>query len=200
MLGSVGAPERRAGLREARRREILAAAWALVREQGISALTLREVAARVGMRAPSLYEYFPSKYAIYDAMFAEGYDAFLEIMPGTSDPSERRARAVAWLLRFFAFCRADVARYQLLFQPAIPGFHPSRESMGRAGRALSALDHELNAMGAGRQEARDMWTALVTGMVNQQIANDVAGNRWEGLAEEAVEMFMDHFVGLEGER
>lgn len=196
----MGAPERRAGLREARRREILSAAWALVREQGISALTLREVAARVGMRAPSLYEYFPSKYAIYDAMFAEGYDAFLEIMPGPDDPSERRARAVAWLLRFFAFCRADVARYQLLFQPAIPGFHPSIESMGRAGKALSALDQELSAMGARRQEARDMWTALVTGMVNQQIANDVAGNRWESLAEEAVEMFMNHFVGMEGER
>jgi AcrR family transcriptional regulator len=200
LLGAVRVQEQRADLRAARRREILDAAWGLAREQGISALTLREVAARVGIRAPSLYGYFPSKYAIYDAMFAEGYDAFLEIMPGLDDPSEPYARAVSWLLRFFAFCRADIARYQLIFQPAIPGFHPSGESMRRAEQVLSTLDREMRAIGVTRPEARDVWTALVTGMVNQQIANDPAGNRWERLAAEAVEMFMNHFVRMEGRR
>lgn len=189
--------DRRSRVRTARRQEILAAAWEVARRRGIAALTLREVAAAVGMRAPSLYEYFESKEAIYDAMFAGGYEAFLKIMPGPGDPSEPHSRAAAWVRQFFAFCRADVARYQLLFQPAIPGFHPSGESMRLAQRALETLDLEMSAIGIRRREAGDIWTALVTGMVNQQIANDPGGDRWERLADEAVEMFFGHMERME---
>jgi AcrR family transcriptional regulator len=179
-------------MRAARRQEVLEAAWGVARERGIAGLTLREVAARVGMQAPSLYEYFDSKESIYDAMFAEGYAAFLGILPGPDDPGDPHGRGSAWLRRFFSFCRADVARYQLLFQPAIPGFHPSSESMRLAGQVLAALDDEMAAIGIQRPQAKDLWTALVTGMVNQQIANDPAGDRWERLADEAVAMFLDH--------
>ena len=179
-------------LRTERRREILDAAWAVAGEQGIGGLTLRAVADRVGIRPPSLYEYFPSKEGLYDALFAQGYDAFLATLPGSADPAAGRDRAAAWLRRFFAFCRSDVARYQLLFQPSIPGFRPSAASMQRAEAAQRALDEELSAVGIRRPEARDLWTALVTGMANQQIANDPDGDRWERLADEAVEMFMNH--------
>lgn len=189
--------DRRGQIRQGRRREILEAAWAIARRGGIGTVSLREVGERVGMRAPSIYEYFVSKDALYDAMFAEGYRAFLEILPNAEDPTDARRRAVAWLRRFFAFCRADVARYQLLFQPAIPGFRPSEQSMRIAEEALASLDGEMSAMGIERPQARDLWTALVTGMVNQQIANDPAGNRWERMAEEAVIMFMNHVERME---
>lgn len=189
-LGVAG--DRRSKARAARRGEVLEAAWEVARSRGIAGLTLREVASSVGMRAPSLYEYFDSKESIYDAMFAEGYEAFLAIMPRPDDPPDPRDRAATWLRRFFAFCRADVARYQLLFQPAIPGFHPSAASMRLAGEALAVLDREMAAVGITRPEAADLWTALVTGMVSQQIANDVGGERWERLADEAVAMFFGY--------
>jgi AcrR family transcriptional regulator len=64
--------------REATKAEILDAAWDLVGEQGLAALSLRDLAARVGMRAPSLYQYFDSKHAIYDAMFGQGAREALE--------------------------------------------------------------------------------------------------------------------------
>ena len=64
--------------RTAARRKILDAAWEVAREQGLAALTLREVAARVGIRAPSLYSHFASKHAIYDAMFGQAWQEFLE--------------------------------------------------------------------------------------------------------------------------
>ena len=51
----------------------------MAREQGLAQLTLREVAGRVGMRAPSLYTHFSSKHAIYDAMFADAWTQYLEI-------------------------------------------------------------------------------------------------------------------------
>ena len=57
--------------RDATRARILDAAWDLARRDGLAAITLREVARQVGMRAPSLYTYFPSKNAMYDAMYTE---------------------------------------------------------------------------------------------------------------------------------
>ena len=56
----------------ATRREILDAAWSLAGSEGLVGFGMRELGSRVGMRAQSLYVYFPSKYALYDAMFAEG--------------------------------------------------------------------------------------------------------------------------------
>ena len=38
---------------------------------------MRDLGGRVGMRAQSLYAYFPSKFAIFDAMFAESNREFL---------------------------------------------------------------------------------------------------------------------------
>ena len=65
--------DRRAERREATRREIIDAAWEIARRDGLSAVTLREVAGRIGMRSPSLYSHFDAKNAIYDSMFAEAW-------------------------------------------------------------------------------------------------------------------------------
>ena len=38
----------------------------------------------------------------------------------------------------------------------------------------------------------DIWTALMTGLVDQQIANDPGGDRWSRLVDEVVAMFLAH--------
>src|SRR6478672_7500756 len=50
--------DRRAERHEATRTEIVEAAWELVRTEGLAGLSLRDLAQRVGMQAPSLYSYF----------------------------------------------------------------------------------------------------------------------------------------------
>ena len=72
--------DRRAERREATRREILDAAWEIARRDGLSAVTLREVAASIGMRSPSLYSHFDSKNAIYDAMFGQAWTQYSEAL------------------------------------------------------------------------------------------------------------------------
>jgi len=49
-------------------------------------------------------------------------------------------------------------------------------------------------------EARhvDMWTALVTGLVDQQVSNDPGGDRWSRLIEESMEMFLSHCQSQRG--
>jgi len=108
--------------REATKAEILAAAWDLVREQGLGGLNLRDLAPRVGMRAPSLYEYFASKHAIYDAMFAQGYRQFAAAMAEVDALSDEDGlRSVA--RRSLAFMVEEPARYQLLSHRTIPRVH-----------------------------------------------------------------------------
>ena len=48
--------------------EILSVALEVMKEAGVGALSLGEVARRMRIRPPSLYQYFASKHAIYDAV------------------------------------------------------------------------------------------------------------------------------------
>lgn len=174
------------------RREILEAAWELCRERGLTQLSLRELAARVGIRAPSLYSYFASKDAIYDAMFAEGQREFAEAMKLLpADPISREDFRVG-NRAFFAFCTSDPLRYQLMFQRTIPGFVPSAESYALAVANLDRLANALHSVGVEDPRYVDLWTAIMTGLTDQQVTNDPGGNRWANLLDEAVDLFFDH--------
>ena len=59
-------------------------------ERGLSQLTLRDIAHRVGMRPPSLYSHFESKNAIYDAMFAAAWTECLAVMTAAAGSAPAR--------------------------------------------------------------------------------------------------------------
>src|SRR4249920_2420994 len=98
--------DRRAERYAATRAEILDAAWELVRADGLASLAMRELGARVGMRAQSLYAYFPSKHAIYDAMFASANRELLDRVTAATrralDPVKRLRRHARVFLDFCA--------------------------------------------------------------------------------------------------
>lgn len=181
--------------REQTREEILAAAWELCREQGLAALALRELAQRVGMRAPSLYSYFDSKEAIYDAMFAQGQRELMALLGADDGTPLHRAELYEKTRAFFDFCTADPTRYQLMFQRVVPGFSPSESSYTLAVEVLSTLDQRLRSAGVTKASDRDLWTAMITGLTDQQISNDPGGDRWGRLLPEVVDLFCDH-VGI----
>ena len=184
--------------REAARERLLSAAWELVREEGLAALTLRQLAARAGTTTPTVYAYFASKNAIYDAMFAQAAQQFLadKLAPyGSPDPMEQLLINVH---RFVDFCVGEVARYQLLFQRTIPGFRPSPESYAPAIAALEDTRARLAAVGITSDKHLDLFTGLLTGLVDQQISNDPGGERWIRLVDEAVVMFITHCRAEEG--
>ncbi len=191
-LGKAGRVQRR---RASVRREILAAAWACAREHGVAAVSLRDVAERVGMQAPSLYSYFASKYEIYDAMFSQGQVELAETMEFLPEENLTRGDFRAGARAFFAFCTSDPARYQLLFQRTIPGFTPSEESYRLAVEALDRFRRQFTNAGICDARHLDLWTAIITGLTDQQISNDPGGDRWGRLLDEAVDLFCDH-VGV----
>ncbi|MHB1488178.1 MAG: TetR/AcrR family transcriptional regulator [Acidimicrobiales bacterium] len=180
------------GKRRSGRAAIVDAAWAAVGDEGLAGLSMRDLARRAGITTPTLYAYFDSKNDIYDAMFAQAAADFTAHMTTPHDSNDPHEVLAAGVRCFVEFCTTDVARYQLLFQRTIPGFEPSPESYAHAVEALESSRQRLAALGISDPRQLDMWTALVTGLVDQQISNDPGGQRWIRLIDDFVEMFLAH--------
>jgi AcrR family transcriptional regulator len=192
MIRQTNTVDWREGRRRSARDAIIDAAWSLVAEEGLASLSLRDLAERAGITTPTVYSYFDSKNAIYDAMFAQAATQFAERMAEPIDNDDPRQVLVEGVRRFAEFCTSDPARYQLLFQRTLPGFEPSSESFAPA---VEALAHAQEWLARNRiTEARhlDLLTALVTGLVDQQVSNDPGGDRWTRLIAESMTMFVAH--------
>ncbi len=182
----------RARRRQATIDEVLAVARDLAGEYGLASISMREIGARVGLHASSLYQYFPSKDAIYDALFAQGHRELHAWMAEL----DRRGKALdvfkRGCRRFIEFCLEDAIRYQLLFQRTIPGFVPSEASMALAWESYRDLVAALADTGVNDQADIDLWTAIQMGLTDQQWANDPGGHRFVDHLEPAVDMFLAH--------
>jgi len=191
--------DRQSERRAATRLEILDAAWGLARESGLAELTLRDVAARVGMRAPSLYSYFASKNDIYDAMFGQAWSDYLTVVEAleSAEPHPPRETLRTLARTFFDFAVAEPARHQLMNQRTIPGFVPSEAAYAPAVAALESARRQFRACGITSPEDFDLGIAVVGGLVNAQLANEPGGHRWGGLLDRAVDMIADH-LGIPG--
>jgi AcrR family transcriptional regulator len=189
-----GLEDTRAIRRDATRARILAAAWDMARRDGLAAITLREVARRVGMRAPSLYTYFGSKNAMYDAMYAEGARQLADTLADRPQADDPRGALRGRMRQFIGFCVADPIRYQMVLERPVPGFEPAPESFQITAAALAGTRADLAAAGAAGEPALDMFRALITGLVSLQVANDPGGDRWIRLQDDAFEMFMTHYA------
>ena len=192
--------DRRAERRDAVTAEILDAAWEIARTEGLAGLSLRDVAARIGMRPPSLYWYFESKRAIYDAMFIQGNKQLLARLTEQEWPDDPRAALRLCARLFVEFSMEDVARYQLLFLRIIPNFEPSADAYAVAMQVYEQMRGRFAAPDLGGSAAFDIWTALVSGLSAQQIANDPAGDRWLRLIDDVVDMYVDHITAPSRQR
>jgi AcrR family transcriptional regulator len=189
MIGSTTTPT--AQRREAKVASIVATAWELARTQGIGGLSLHALARELGIRQPSLYAYFDSKLALYDAMFADGNRQLLERLDARKLPREPRAAVKAFMRAFVEFAVEDEARCTLLFQRPIPGFEPSSESYEYAQAVLARAVGVLNAAGVERQGDVDCFVAMVAGLIDAQVSNEPRGDRWTRHLNRLTDLYLD---------
>ncbi len=165
----------------------------MVRVDGLNALSLRALARTVDMEPQSLYTYFPSKNSVYDHLFADGNRELLTRFNRLElgDNPRSALRAVAQL--FVSFATEDPARYELLFLRTIPDFEPSPDSYAVAIEVFSKGRNILASVGLRQDADFDLWTALLSGLSTQQLANDLGGDRYSKLIDNAIAMF-SHYV------
>jgi len=88
------------------RERVLQVAQALFAERGYRGTSLRDIAKRIGIKAPSLLHHFPSKQQLYlavlDKMFESLEDAANAIAWGRDSRQERMRQAVADTIDFIA--------------------------------------------------------------------------------------------------
>jgi AcrR family transcriptional regulator len=183
--------------RSHRHGQILAAAWDIAAESGLGAVSLHEVARRVGMRQPSLYGYVSSKLDLYDAMYAQAYEQLLARLEAAAPVGTARDQLLRVSRTILDFTVENPPRQQLMFQRTIPGFEPSPASYALAIRVVDRCTGLLSALGAGSPAQVDVYTALVGGLGAQQVANDPGGDRFTRHLEALLDMFLDHFVPRE---
>jgi AcrR family transcriptional regulator len=166
---------RAANRRAAAEREILDAAWSVMAREGVAALSVREVARTVGLRQQSLTHYFPTKQALLDALFADGFAdlrAVLDRVPASRDPIDA---VVAVAEAVVEYCARHPARYHLMLQRTVPGFTPSDVSHDVALGVLGRLVDRLGAAGVTDPADIALVRGLISGLASEQIANDPGG-------------------------
>lgn len=103
------------------RREILARAREIYRDEGLAALSMRRVAEEFGLSTMSLYSYFPSKHALLNGLWIEVYEDLLErllLAPrGVRGPLKVFE---AHLRAFLDFWEQRADQYRMIFMSAGP--------------------------------------------------------------------------------
>jgi AcrR family transcriptional regulator len=177
--------------------QILAAAWDIAAESGLGAVSLHEVARRVGVRQPSLYGYVSSKLDLYDAMYGQAYEQLLARLDAAGPGGTAREQLQRISRIILEFAVENPPRQQLMFERTIPGFEPSPATYALAVRVVDRCVASLSALGAGSPAHVDVYTALVGGLGAQQVANDPGGDRFIRHLEALLDLFLDHFVPQE---
>jgi AcrR family transcriptional regulator len=180
------------------RSRIVEQAWAEAEQTGIAELTLRALARRLGMRAPSLYEYVDSKGAIYDLLFADGYRRLREFLGDLPRTGDRLTDLRVGMERWLGFCAASLPRYQLMFTRAIPGWEPSAEAYAVSQAASEQMARHFEALGVRDVVALELFQALSAGLAAQQAANDPDGDRYRRLVPDATAMFVQYLDDRNG--
>lgn len=186
---------------------ILREAAEQIARDGAGALSLSAVARRVGIRQPSLYKYFPSRFAVYDELFRRGSVTALETLrqaAAAADPGLPALRAAVTASVRLAVARPVAA--QLLVWRPVPGFEPSPEAYAPqleyvdAVRGMLRDAVELGELhpDAASERGVALLSVLVSGVIGQQLANEPDASPDEGrfvaLVDELLDMFSGHFV------
>jgi AcrR family transcriptional regulator len=174
-------PDRRARRRRETIAEILAIAREVMTEEGVNGLSLAEVARRLGVQPPSLYKYFPSLMAIYDALFLQGQiDNLAELRDGMAGAEPGLDALIAGLEASGRWALANRAVAELLFWRPVPSFHPSEEAFAPSVEMVELQRQALAAAVAAGQlgpeadgeDAVYLVSILITGVLSQAFANE----------------------------
>lgn len=174
-------PDRRARRRQETITEILDIAVEVMGEEGVNGLSLSEVARRLGVQPPSLYKYFASLMAVYDAIFERGMAEMVEVMREAMDaPPPGLASLAAGLDANGRWCLQHPVVAQLLFWRPVPSFAPSPEAFALSAEMVAVQRRALaDAVAAGElgpgaatEDGVSLVSILIAGSLSQAMANE----------------------------
>jgi AcrR family transcriptional regulator len=188
-------------------KDALDTAEAIMGEAGVGGLSMSEIARRLGMRQPSLYKYFPSLHAVYDALFARGLDRSGAAVLAAIAAEPRGLASIRAVSRALVrWAVENPALAQLLYWRPVPGFAPAAETFAPSVRLMDRLRAALAAAvragllhpDAATDEAARLYTVVLAGVISQQMANEPGAGYDDGmftsLTDAALDMFFARYA------
>jgi AcrR family transcriptional regulator len=157
------------------REAIVAATRDLVRDDGLAAVSLRRVAASLGVTAPALYAYVRDKHDLLRAVAEGEFTSLIERFAtvDAEDPLDRTR----------GYCRAyiehavenpELFKVMFVFQPRVGLGEPVTDDLPSATQAFSLpADSMLEAIEAGRIREQDPLIATLTTWIAMHGAAEV---------------------------
>lgn len=144
------------------RRALVAAARALLEESGPEALSLRDVARRVGVSHNAPYRHFPTRQALLAAVTAEGFAALsarMTALPSAPGPAAPPGLAGGFRC-YLGFAREQPGLFRLMFEGTGKSADPAlRAESEQAYDGLRRAVHRI-APGADRAAVVAVWAQL----------------------------------------
>lgn len=153
----------------ARRDQVLRAAAALFARSGYRGVGLREIAAQVGIRAPSLFKHFASKQALYDAVLHDIFARLGQVAERLEGDRPFALRLEDFVSGYVDLAATDPNVSQLLLRELME----RSEAMGTEARAaayelyrrIDAFIEEGQRAGEFRQVDRFRFQVALTGAI-----------------------------------
>jgi AcrR family transcriptional regulator len=108
--------------RSARRAQLLVAARDVFADQGYHAAAMDDIAERAGVSKPVLYQHFPGKLELYQALLTTYADELVaQVRSALSTTSDNEERVQAAVAAYFDFVAGEGKAYRLVFGSDLRG-------------------------------------------------------------------------------
>jgi AcrR family transcriptional regulator len=141
------------------RKQVLAKAMAILNEHGPEALSMRELAKRLGVKAPSLYRYYPDKVSLEREMVENGNRLLLTSLKAACRRSEESGMYHAAGRAYRRFALAKPHLYLLMMEKRVV-FPPVSQSGKALWTFVLTLVRDASGHSDGTAYAVALWSFL----------------------------------------
>jgi AcrR family transcriptional regulator len=189
-VGSAGAAQRGTRLsRDARRAQLLGAARDVFAAQGYHAAAMDDIAERAGVSKPVLYQHFPSKLELYQALLTTYAEELVaRLRSAILDISDNEQRVRGAVTAYFDFVAVDGESYRLIFESDLRSEPEAAEILDRALTECIDLVADVVTQDAGLDMERARLLAVGLVGLSQVTARYWLDSGREVPREEAIEL------------
>jgi AcrR family transcriptional regulator len=145
------------------REQVVAASLTLIEEQGIAALSLREVARRAGVSHQAPYHHFGSKDALVAELVGRGFTRLSEMLESAERTRGTPARRLRLAARAYVdFALANPAAFRIMFRPELADLSACPSAGAAGSRAYSVLLRLVDQNFRGPRVGPDRLEAITT--------------------------------------
>ncbi|MBU3683761.1 MAG: TetR/AcrR family transcriptional regulator [Phycisphaerales bacterium] len=145
------------------REQVLASSLALIEEQGVAALSLREVARRAGVSHQAPYHHFGSKDALVAELVGRGFTRLSEMLESAERTRGTPARRLRLAARAYVdFALANPAAFRIMFRPELADLSACPSAGAAGSRAYSVLVRLVDENFRGPRVGPDRLEAITT--------------------------------------